>query len=390
MMIHAGYEPWFCKAPGCSYKASDRSAVLGHIRTNHLGKRRNAMISDRACERAVERHLNPDDDALRARTRITGYAGVYTSRADLAEATAEIHSHLSRQPEFQSVLGARTRADFEQAAGALPGGVIDRVHDHGRPIGGGFSNDVDQTDDATTLSKSNFSLHFVQGRVVIGHIYPYVPHRQLTTAIRACLLRNRQLATLMLRDRASPGPGFLATAFDELLEPLQVAAGAHAHCAHRVTDALDHALRLVAHLQIDPRARVGYPVKAHHPFVARPARASPGDEVIGNLFSDLGIPLFFLAGDPRPPAQVRVIQLADFKHSGHEPRELLELCPLVVGGAQGHVHLHRFGDGRHPAVGTVLSELLAQQERGRAHGGRCDVSIQHACTPTGTAPDSKK
>ena len=67
-------------------------------------------------------------------------------------------------------------------AAAVPGGVTDLVHDHGREVGRGFSNDPDQTQRATSLTQSNFSLQFVQGRVVISHLYPYVPHRQFMTA----------------------------------------------------------------------------------------------------------------------------------------------------------------------------------------------------------------
>ena len=149
----------------------------------HNAPSRQALISDRAWERAIERHVEPDDAALRARSRITGYAGAYHSHADLAQASADIHAHLAQQPQFQAVLAATRRADFERAAAALPGGVTDLVHDHGRPVGRGFSNDLDQTERATELTRSSFSLQFVQGRVVISHLYPYVPHRQLTTAV---------------------------------------------------------------------------------------------------------------------------------------------------------------------------------------------------------------
>jgi predicted nucleic acid-binding Zn-ribbon protein len=144
---------------------------------------RRSLISDRAWERAVERHVEPDDAALRARSRQTGYAGAYGSRADMAQAVSDIHAGLAARPEFQAVLAARTRAEFERAVAHMPGGgVTDLVHDHGRPIGRGFSNDADQTDRPTELTQSNFSLQFVQGRVVVSHLYPYVPHRQLTTA----------------------------------------------------------------------------------------------------------------------------------------------------------------------------------------------------------------
>jgi hypothetical protein len=144
---------------------------------------RKATIGDRAWDRAVERHVEPDDASLRARARITGYSGAYPSQAELARSAADIHTHVSQQPQFQAVMAATSRAEFERAAAAVPGGVTDLVHDHGRPIGRGFSKDADQTDRPTELTQSNFSLQFVQGRVVVTHIYPYVPHRDLTTAV---------------------------------------------------------------------------------------------------------------------------------------------------------------------------------------------------------------
>ena len=143
---------------------------------------RRAIISDRAWDRAVERHVEPDDASLRARARITGYSGAYPSQAELARSAAEIHTHVAQQPQFRAVMAATSREAFERAAAAVPGGVTDLVHEHGREVGRGFSNDPDQTARPTTLTQSNFSLQFVQGRVVVTHIYPYVPHRQLTTA----------------------------------------------------------------------------------------------------------------------------------------------------------------------------------------------------------------
>jgi hypothetical protein len=145
---------------------------------------RRLLVSDRAWGRAVERHVEPDDAALRARILAgeTGRNGAYNSRADLALAVADIHAHLTEQPDFRAVLAARTRAEFEHAAAALPGGVTDLVHDHGRQVGRGFSSAPDQTERPAPLTQSSFSLQFVQGRVVVSHLYPHVPHRQLSTS----------------------------------------------------------------------------------------------------------------------------------------------------------------------------------------------------------------
>ncbi|HET9644966.1 MAG TPA: hypothetical protein VFP68_16775, partial [Burkholderiaceae bacterium] len=140
------------------------------------------MVSEQAWALAIERHVGPDNRQLRDRARITGYAGTYDSATQLAEAIADIHDHIYRQGTFRAVLTARTREDFDSAASALPGGLEDLPFDHGRPLARGFSNDLDQTEEPTSLTESRFSLRFVQGRVVISHIYPYVPHRRLTTA----------------------------------------------------------------------------------------------------------------------------------------------------------------------------------------------------------------
>ena len=164
-------------------RLADLDARIGQAREAlRSDPSRKATISDRAWDRAVERHVEPDDASLRARARITGYSGAYPSQAELARSAAEIHAHVSQQPQFQAVMAATSRAEFERAAAAVPGGVTDLVHDHGREVGRVFSNDPDQTSRPTPLTQSNFSLQFVQGRVVVTHIYPYVPHRQLTTA----------------------------------------------------------------------------------------------------------------------------------------------------------------------------------------------------------------
>ncbi|MGM9487993.1 hypothetical protein [Ideonella sp. YS5] len=164
-------------------RLADLDARIGQARDAlRADPARKSTISDRAWDRAVERHVEPDDASLRARARITGYSGAYPSQAELARSAADVYTHVSQQPRFQAVMAATSRAEFERAAAAVPGGVTDLVHEHGREVGRGFSNDPDQTARPTPLTQSNFSLQFVQGRVVVTHIYPYVPHRQLTTA----------------------------------------------------------------------------------------------------------------------------------------------------------------------------------------------------------------
>jgi hypothetical protein len=132
----------------------------------------------------VERHVEPDDASRHARARITGYSVAYPPQAELARSAADIHTHVSQQPRFQTVMAATSRAEFERPVANMPGGggVSDLVHDHGREIGRGFSNDPDQTARPTSPTQGNFPLQLVQGRPVVTHIYPYVPHRRLTTA----------------------------------------------------------------------------------------------------------------------------------------------------------------------------------------------------------------
>ncbi|HET7867933.1 MAG TPA: hypothetical protein VFL86_26305, partial [Burkholderiaceae bacterium] len=142
---------------------------------------RRALVSDDAWVQAITRHVEPDLGKLRDRARTTGYAGAFASLADLGLAVAEIHAQLSLQPGLQALLDAGTAAEFERAAKRLPDGVIDRLHDHGRPVGHGFSNLPDQTTRPAELTQSCYSLQFVQGRVRISHLYAYVPHRRLST-----------------------------------------------------------------------------------------------------------------------------------------------------------------------------------------------------------------
>lgn len=161
---------------------ADLKARIPRLR-DELGRHpaRQALVSDDAWTLAIKRHVEPDLAKLRDRARTTGYAGAYASLADLGLAVAEIHAHLSLQPGLQALLNAGTAAEFERAAKRLPDGVVDHLHDHGHPVGHGFSNLPDQTTRPTELAQSCYSLQFVQGRVRISHLYPYVPHRQLAT-----------------------------------------------------------------------------------------------------------------------------------------------------------------------------------------------------------------
>src|SRR5215218_4498561 len=59
------------------------------------------------------------------------------------------------------------------------------------------------------------------------------------------------------------------------------------------------------------------------------------------MLDDLGIPLVALAAELGDPVEPAIIRLPDFLHALHEARELLELRPLVIGGAARHLRLDR-------------------------------------------------
>jgi len=153
-----------------------------------------------ALQRAIERHVEPDDAALRQRARRdTGYAGAYHSLGHLVEAVCDIYEDAARHSP--GLFAARSRAEFDAAAAALAAedgkGAEDRVCTHPRaePIARGYSNDPDQTERPVPVRESCYSLCWhqgggkspgkssvpQQGRVVISHLYPLVPHRRLQT-----------------------------------------------------------------------------------------------------------------------------------------------------------------------------------------------------------------
>jgi len=137
-------------------------------------------------ERAIERHVEPDDGALRERARhATGYAAAYHSLGHLAEAACDVYEHAVRH--CPGLFAARSRAEFQAAAAALLAadgqGIDKRVCPHPRdqPIARGYSNDPDQTRRAVPVNESCYALAWQDGRVLISHLYPLVPHRRLRT-----------------------------------------------------------------------------------------------------------------------------------------------------------------------------------------------------------------
>src|SRR5581483_5090732 len=125
------------------------------------------------------------------------------------------------------------------------------------------------------------------------------------------------------------------------------AVHAAVHEAQGVAHVLGEALRLVLELEQHARAIVAQAVEGDDARVLVAGRAAPGDAVVGRLLRDDGVPLLHLAADIGAPMQVGVVELADLLDAFHEARERLELSPLVVGGAHGHVDVDVLLDLRH-------------------------------------------
>src|SRR6185437_13353302 len=142
-------------------------------------------------------------------------------------------------------------------------------------------------------------------------------------------------------DLAAPCAGRAAPAFDELLEVLHRLLHVVRHDAEGVAHLFDDGLRLVLHREANPGPVDADGLEAHLARVRRAGGAAPRDDAVGLLPRDLRVPLLLLPRDRGTPVEVRGIELAHFLHAVHEAWEVLELRPLVVGGAHGHADLDR-------------------------------------------------
>src|SRR4051794_9738865 len=165
------------------------------------------------------------------------------------------------------------------------------------------------------------------------------------------------LRRALLVDLAAPGAGLAAARLDELLEPLEVALRAVLRDAERVADALDEPLGLVLHLHHHAGRVVRDPVERHDAGVRRAGRALPRDALVRALLGDDRVPLLLLAADLGDPVQARVVELVDALDALHEPRELLELRPLVVRRVQRHLDLDALFDRAHDSSSSSGSCL---------------------------------
>ena len=163
---------------------------------------------------------------------------------------------------------------------------------------------------------------------------------------------------------AAPRARGLAAALDELAEAVEVALHAPLGQAQRAADGLDEAVGLVLHAHVHLGAVRAERLEAHLAGVALAGDRGPRDALVRHLVDDLGVPLGAAAADVRDPVQARVVELPHLLDALHELRELLELRPLVVGRAHGHVELTRLLDRRQAALLHP-----AGQVHGAADGG---------------------
>src|SRR5512138_2306389 len=97
----------------------------------------------------------------------------------------------------------------------------------------------------------------------------------------------------------------------------------------------------------------------HAPSIEGAASTCPGNSLVRHLFEDLCLPLFFLARDPSFPMKMAVVQLPNFFHPFHEPREFLKLCPLIVSRPHRHIKLNECFVRRHAILLARLNSILA-------------------------------
>src|SRR5438093_3364433 len=175
-------------------------------------------------------------------------------------------------------------------------------------------------------------------------------------------------------DLAAPGTGRSAPLLDELLETVEVTLDTDVIRAENLPDPLRDVRRRPVQLELDLRLVLAERDEVHDPLVPRARCAPPDDDFVGNLLGDLGIPLLDLAGDPRAPVQPLVVELLDRFDTFHEPREFLELGPVVVRDPDRNVDFEGFVDCRH---GNPASACLRWLKPYRRNSG----ASFHGCDP---------
>jgi hypothetical protein len=73
-------------------------------------------------------------------------------------------------------------------------------------------------------------------------------------------------------------------------------------------------------------------MERHHAAMVRAGTAAPSNPLVRNLFSDFDVEFLIVTADLLFPMLVAIIELLNRKNTLHESREILELCPLIIGG----------------------------------------------------------
>lgn len=170
-------------------------ARIRHARHDLMGAETlSNMITPEALARAIERHVEPNHQALRERATQVGRATAYSSEAHLVVALTDIHQHLNlqaqRDPSLADILSARTRAEFEQAVAQRDDRATDMLFEHTQTLGHGFADALDQTDRPTPVRHSSYSLIWRARpdgtqRIQVSHLHPYLPPRTLRVLERS-------------------------------------------------------------------------------------------------------------------------------------------------------------------------------------------------------------
>src|SRR5918999_3915163 len=188
-----------------------------------------------------------------------------------------------------------------------------------------------------------------------------------------------------LADLAAPGAVGHATALDQLLEPVEVAAHAPGVQPGGGADGLAEAFRRVRQLKPDAGPLGAERLERDGAACVLAVGARPDDAAVGHLLEDLRVPLSAVAADRGRPVQLRVVELPDIVHALHEERELLELRPLVVRSRDRDVDVDLLLDPlaavRLGAVQQAEEPVAALRQRQGGGGGPDEGGAGGAAAP---------
>jgi hypothetical protein len=157
------------------------------------------------------------------------------------------------------------------------------------------------------------------------------------------LTHRRLCRTRRHRPLSSPAVSRL----DEFLEAPEIALHAAGDQAEPIADLLRHPFGLVRQPDCHPRALRAQRLEADQAFGELPHGAAPAEALIGDLLGDMGVPLLALAADAGHPVQALATERPDLLDPFHEPWEVLEPRPLLIGRGHRDIDLGRTLDRLH-------------------------------------------